>query len=109
MNNEAIDQGLSAIVKVDVPAAWADAVDEPVDMSKHTKFFREFSIPVNALEGDDLPVSAYDGIEDGRWPTGTCAEENAASPCSYRAGMLKNVSAVTSVPSSAPMLLSVRS
>ena len=75
MNNEAIDQGLSAIVKVDVPAAWADAVDEPVDMSKHTKFFREFSIPVNALEGDDLPVSAYDGIEDGRWPTGTCAEE----------------------------------
>ncbi|MED9921374.1 MAG: 2-oxoacid:acceptor oxidoreductase family protein, partial [Megasphaera sp.] len=30
MNNEAIDQGLSAIVKVNVPAAWADAVDEPV-------------------------------------------------------------------------------
>ena len=75
MNNEAIDQGLSAIVKVNVPAAWADAVDEPVDMSKHTKFFRDFSIPVNALEGDDLPVSAYDGFEDGRWPTGTAAEE----------------------------------
>ena len=75
MNNAAIDEGLKNIVKIDVPADWADAQDEPVDLSKHTKFFREFSIPVNALEGDDLPVSAYNGMEDGRWPTGTCAEE----------------------------------
>ena len=75
MNNAAIDQGLSAIVKVDVPASWADAEDTPADLSKHTKFFREFAMPVNALEGDDLPVSAYTGFEDGRWPTGTAAEE----------------------------------
>jgi pyruvate-ferredoxin/flavodoxin oxidoreductase len=75
MNNAAIDEGLNAIVKVTVPADWADAVDEPVDMSGHTKFYTEYAVPTNRLEGDDLPVSIYNGREDGRWPTGTCAEE----------------------------------
>lgn len=75
MNNAAIDEGLTNIVKINVPASWADAVDEPADLSKHTEFFKDFAIPVNRLEGDDLPVSAYAGREDGRWPTGTCAEE----------------------------------
>jgi pyruvate-ferredoxin/flavodoxin oxidoreductase len=75
MNNAAIDEGLQAIVKVAVPADWADAADEPIDMSGHTKFYTEYAVPTNRLEGDDLPVSIYAGREDGRWPTGTCAEE----------------------------------
>lgn len=109
MNNAAIDQGLSAIVKVDVPASWADAEDTPADLSKHTKFFREFAMPVNALEGDDLPVSAYTGFEDGRWPTGTAAEEKRGVAMFVPTWDAENVSVVTRVPSFALMLPSVRS
>ena len=74
-NYAAIDEGLKNIVKIDVPASWADAVDEEIDMSGHSEFYKKFALPTNRLEGDDLPVSIFDGFEDGHWPTGTCAEE----------------------------------
>ncbi|WP_270446636.1 4Fe-4S binding protein, partial [Anaeroglobus sp. AF13-6AC] len=74
-NYAAIDEGLNNIVKIDVPASWADAVDEEIDMSDHSEFYKKFALPTNRLEGDDLPVSIFDGFEDGHWPTGTCAEE----------------------------------
>ena len=74
-NYAAIDEGLKNIVKIDVPAAWAEAADEEADLSRHSDFYKEFALPTNRLEGDDLPVSAFDGREDGHWPTGTAAEE----------------------------------
>lgn len=56
-NYAAIDEGLKNIVKIDVPASWADAVDEEIDMSGHSEFYKKFALPTNRLaEGDDLPV-----------------------------------------------------
>ena len=31
LNNQAVDLGVNAAVKVDIPANWADAPDTPVD------------------------------------------------------------------------------
>lgn len=75
MNNKAIDEGLNAVVKVDVPADWANAVDEQHETIAHTDFYKNFAVPMNTLEGDKLPVSIYDGWEDGTYPTDTAKEE----------------------------------
>ena len=39
------------------------------------EFIEDILIPMNTQEGDDLPVSAFDGIEDGTFPSGTAAYE----------------------------------
>ena len=39
------------------------------------EFIEDILIPMNRQEGDDLPVSAFDGIEDGTFPSGTAAYE----------------------------------
>jgi len=76
MNIAAIDEGVSSFVKVDVPESWdtdnvqaqAVAVEEPAYV---TNILR----PVNAMEGDNLPVSTFLGREDGTVPLGTAAFE----------------------------------
>jgi pyruvate-ferredoxin/flavodoxin oxidoreductase len=71
MNNAAVDAG-SAVIKVEVPAAWKklDGIDE-IDESNAPDFVRNIAIPVNQLRGDDLPVSAFLGREDGTFMAGT--------------------------------------
>ena len=39
------------------------------------EFIEQILIPMNKQEGDSLPVSAFDGIEDGTFPSGTAAYE----------------------------------
>ncbi|MEG0086413.1 MAG: pyruvate:ferredoxin (flavodoxin) oxidoreductase [Niameybacter sp.] len=84
MNYQAVEQGMTALVKVEVPAAWGVTEsgcgcgtctcggsaqnDEP-------EFIRNVVNPINALEGDNLPVSAFNGREDGTFPAGTAAYE----------------------------------
>ncbi|KGK89432.1 pyruvate-flavodoxin oxidoreductase [Desulfosporosinus sp. HMP52] len=78
MNTAAIDMGVTSLVKVDIPAAWengdnpqaeaAAAVDEP-------DFVKNILRPMNALEGDSLPVSTFIGREDGTFPVGTTSYE----------------------------------
>lgn len=75
MNNQAIDAGLTALQEVDVPNTWADAVDVLADTQNHSAFYENFCVPANRLDGDKLPVSTFDGWEDGRYPVGTAAEE----------------------------------
>lgn len=75
MNNAAIDQGVGAIVKIDVPAAWADAKDEVKEEKAKPKFITDLLEPINRQEGDKLPVSAFEGKEDGTYPLGTAAYE----------------------------------
>jgi pyruvate-ferredoxin/flavodoxin oxidoreductase len=75
MNWAAIDAGVKAIVPVDYPASWADAVDAPAEPVKHSKFFEQFAAPMEALQGDTFPVSIYDGWEDGTYPLDTAKEE----------------------------------
>ena len=75
MNYKAVDRG-GEVVKVEVPAEWAtlalegEAVDNSVP-----QFIAKIVRPVNAQAGDDLPVSAFTGREDGTWEQGTAAYE----------------------------------
>ena len=78
MNYAAVDAGGSAVEKVEIPAEWASiedkGADHGVDMSR-PEFVRNIVDPINALKGDDLPVSAFTGREDGTWDNGTAAYE----------------------------------
>ena len=75
MNNAAIDNGVTGIVKIDVPASWADAADEAAPVKDVPEFVTKILEPVNAQEGDSLPVSTFIGLEDGAFPQGTAAYE----------------------------------
>lgn len=75
MNNGAIDKGIEAVVKVNVPASWADAVDEVVTADDIPAFIKDIQNPMNRQEGESLPVSAFKGMEDGTFPSGTAAYE----------------------------------
>ncbi|GAA0177278.1 pyruvate:ferredoxin (flavodoxin) oxidoreductase [Clostridium sediminicola] len=75
MNNAAIDKGIESVVKIDVPAAWADAVSEANGDLELPEFFKDVCLPVNSQKGDSLPVSAFAGREDGSFPPGTAAHE----------------------------------
>jgi len=78
MNYAAVDAGGSAVEKIEVPAEWASievkAAAEVVDETRPA-FVRNIVDKINALKGDDLPVSAFNGREDGTWDNGTAAYE----------------------------------
>lgn len=78
MNYAAVDAGGNAVVKVEVPAEWTNIelkpADHGVDMAR-PEFVRNIVDPINALKGDLLPVSAFNGREDGTWENGTAAWE----------------------------------
>ena len=77
-NYQAVDRG-GEIVKVDIPAEWADlpcSTDFVVE--KHEgdpEFIAKVMRPMVAQTGNDLPVSAFVGYEDGTFPAGTTAYE----------------------------------
>ncbi|MEA4987596.1 MAG: pyruvate:ferredoxin (flavodoxin) oxidoreductase [Anaerovorax sp.] len=75
MNQDAVDMGVNGLVKVEVPASWADAKDVDGTKKELPEFIAEILVPMNRQEGDDLPVSAFEGIEDGTFPSGTAAYE----------------------------------
>lgn len=75
MNNAAIDMGVNAVVKVDVPAVWADAADTEAAAKSGNDFIDNILVPMNRMEGDKLPVSAFKDHEDGTFPSGTAAYE----------------------------------
>ena len=76
-NLNAIDAGAEAAHRVEVPGSWADAPDTPLEAPEPEapEFIRNILRPLNALKGDDLPVSAFKGLEDGVLPLGTTAWE----------------------------------
>ena len=80
MNHTAIDRGVEQVREVPVPAAWADAKDTPVTHEitgdpTIVNYVKNILEPVNAQRGDQLPVSAFKGSEDGTVPLGTSAYE----------------------------------
>ena len=76
MNHAAIDKGVESIVKIDVPADWKDAKAEAKeDRSDVPAFIKNIVEPINAQKGFDLPVSAFNGMEDGTFMAGTAAFE----------------------------------
>jgi len=81
MNYDAIDRGAQDIVEIQIPNSWKNAEDEDLGIQKDgkkadtVKFVNGIQIPVNAQEGNNLPVSAFADYVDGRTPSGTSAFE----------------------------------
>lgn len=78
MNYAAVDAGGKEgnLVKVNVPAEWKNLPDEmPGHDGNRPEFIRNVVDVMNAQKGDDLPVSAFVGREDGTFPCGTAKYE----------------------------------
>ena len=77
----AIDRGAGEVIKVDVPASWADCEGElPVhkavsDRKDLEAFINNIQTPCNAQRGDELPVSTFTSMPDGTFPQGSAAFE----------------------------------
>ncbi len=87
MNYKAIDAGVDAIHKVDVPASWAnpeaDAAPAPLaGLPGIVKQVRELMEPIARMDGDSLPVSAFTAIADGEWEQGASAYEKRGTAVS---------------------------
>ncbi|MFH1936745.1 MAG: pyruvate:ferredoxin (flavodoxin) oxidoreductase [Bacteroidota bacterium] len=75
MNNEAIDKG-GEVEEVQVPAEWARLkISVPKEDPDADPFIKQIFDPVNSFRGDDVPVSAFVGREDGTFPAGTTVLE----------------------------------
>ncbi len=79
-NHKAIDAGATAFVKIDIPASWADATDEPQESKVEGRpelvaQVHAIMEPVNRMEGDTLPVSAFADHADGQFELGAAAFE----------------------------------
>ncbi len=80
MNEKAIDAGATAYVKIDVPADWADAVDNTAaekaeGPAKLVKMVDDIMKPVGLMNGDSLPVSVFMDHADGTFEQGASAYE----------------------------------
>ena len=74
MNYQAVDRGCE-YHKLAVDPAWAQLPDEEVKPDDAPEFITNVVRPINAQDGDLLPVSAFKGIEDGSWQPGTARYE----------------------------------
>lgn len=80
MNYKAIDAGVDAVHKVEVPASWANpAADAPAKeltgRPEVVKMVKELLEPISLMDGDSLPVSAFKDIADGQFELGASAYE----------------------------------
>ncbi|HHZ02676.1 MAG TPA: pyruvate:ferredoxin (flavodoxin) oxidoreductase [Tissierellia bacterium] len=74
-NKSAVDKSIDAIVKVKVPSHWAEAEEEDLAIKDEPDFVKNIQRVMARNEGDELPVSAFKGMEDGTFPSGTTAYE----------------------------------
>ena len=80
MNHKAIDAGKDALVKIDVPAAWATAVDTAAPEAskgpaKLVKMVDEIMKPAGKMDGYSIPCSAFADHVDGTFEQGASAYE----------------------------------
>ncbi len=76
LNYDAIDIGASGLISVAVDKEWANLpIETKQKEGKRPHFVETLAEPVDAIKGYDLPVSAFEGFEDGLMPTGTAAFE----------------------------------
>ena len=73
-NNAAVDRGGEYEI-LTVDSSWASLPNDAVSEKDHPAFIMEVVHPINAQDGDLLPVSAFKGIEDGTWQQGTSKYE----------------------------------
>ncbi len=78
-NLAAIDQGATGVSRIEIPDSWGNLPEEALPFGGEGKdepeFIKKILRPINALKGDDLPVSTFKGYEDGTMPLGTTAYE----------------------------------
>ena len=91
MNHKAIDLGATAYKKIDVPADWANAVDEDkAEVLKGkpelVKQVKDILDPIDRMDGDSLPVSAFMPHVDGQWELGAAAYEKRGVAVSVPTG-----------------------
>ena len=80
MNNAAVDAGIAGAVEVPVPEEWAHATEGGfIAKVDRPEFVRNVCDVMNRQEGDDLPVSTFQGWEDGTFTTGTSHYERPAA------------------------------
>ena len=70
MNKAAVQAGLTALVEIPVPAAWAGLTEAKAESADEPEFVAKVLRPMTAHRGDSLPVSAFAGREDGTFPCG---------------------------------------
>ena len=81
MNYQAIERGANEVVEVPVPAEWKDCKDEVLGEQAVSgkpevlDFVNNIQKPINACQGDNLPVSTFKNVIDGTFPQGTAAYE----------------------------------
>ena len=80
MNHKAIDAGATAFVKVEVPESWKTAEDKAdkkvyTGREKTVEMVKTILDPVDKMDGDSLPVSAFVDHADGTFELGASAYE----------------------------------
>ena len=79
-NWKAIDAGATAFTEIEIPESWKTATDEPAVLTIEgreaiVKQVRELLHPIDLMDGDSLPVSAFKDIADGQFELGASAFE----------------------------------
>ena len=77
MNIAAVDAGINALVEVKVKPEWTNLTGKALKPADENLPYviKNILVPINAQKGDDLPVSAFKGMEDGTMPLGTSRYE----------------------------------
>ena len=79
MNYKAIDAGVDAVHKVEVPASWSNPAADPAKkpyagLPKTVKMVEDLMDPISLMDGDSLPVSAFAENPDGQFELGNAAQ-----------------------------------
>ncbi len=80
MNYKAIDAGVEAVHKVEIPASWSNPAPDPApaDLTgrpETVKMVKDLMNPISIMDGDSLPVSAFAKNADGQFEHGASAYE----------------------------------
>ncbi len=75
MNCRAVEQGIEAIEKIEIPSAWRWAEEQDEKSENLPEFIEEILLPMSRQEGDGLPVSKFVDRADGTFPLGTSRYE----------------------------------
>lgn len=73
-NFQAVDRG-GEYVELNVDPAWANLPADAEEVHDEPAFVSNIVRPINAQQGDKLPVSAFESTVDGTWENGTSAYE----------------------------------
>ena len=87
MNYKAIDAGVSALHKVEVPASWSNPEADPAAIelagrAETVNMVKTLMNPIALMDGDSLPVSAFKDIADGQFEHGASAYEKRGTAVS---------------------------